>query len=109
MLVGKNRALQNRIEGHITSNSPLWTRCPVLVDGFIPPATLIEYVGSATCVIGKPGPGVVTEAAVLGVPFVTEITERTMAQEVRSVACCFSAPAAPHGGVPLPLVSLMVM
>tara|TARA_B110001452_G_C15035753_1_gene361820 strand:+ start:170 stop:499 length:330 start_codon:yes stop_codon:yes gene_type:complete len=104
MLVGKNRALQNRIEGHITSNSPLWTRCPVLVDGFIPPATLIEYVGSATCVIGKPGPGVVTEAAVLGVPFVTEITERTMAQEVRRVACRFSAPitSAPRGGVPPP-------
>ena len=36
----------------------------------------------ATCVIGKPGPGVVAEAAVCGVPFVTE--RRAVMPQARS-------------------------
>ena len=82
MLVGKNEALAAKCDARINAGDPLWTKCPVLVDGFIPPATLIEYISQANCVVGKPGPGVVSEAAVLGVPFVTEHNERTMAQEV---------------------------
>jgi hypothetical protein len=82
LLVGKNDGLATRLEDRIARGDPLWTRNPILVDGFIPPATLIEYIGSASCVIGKPGPGVVSEAAVLGVPFVTEHNDRTLAQEV---------------------------
>lgn len=82
LLVGKNDALKAKFEAKIAAGLPQWTRSPVLVDGFIPPSTLIDYIGAASCVIGKPGPGVVSEAAVLGVPFVTEHNERTMDQEV---------------------------
>ena len=105
LLVGKNDALKAKFEAKIAAGLPQWTRAavargqcdlyaalcdlgclsrrsPVLVDGFIPPSTLIDYIGAASCVIGKPGPGVVSEAAVLGVPFVTEHNERTMDQEV---------------------------
>ena len=53
----------------------------MIVEGFLPPPTLIEYLKTASCVVGKPGPGVVSEAAVLGVPFVTEQTDETMEQE----------------------------
>ena len=81
LLVGKNSALEARLKAKVASGDPVWSRCPVLVDGFIPPATLIEYIETASCVVGKPGPGAVSEAAVLGVPFVTEHNERTMEQE----------------------------
>ena len=59
LLVGKNDALAARLEGRIAAGEPLWSRHPILVDGFIPPPTLIEYISAANCVVGKPGPGVV--------------------------------------------------
>ena len=77
ILVGKNEQLLRSFE-----SQPLWSSDRVLVAGFVPPETLIEYLSTAVCVIGKPGPGTVSEAAVLRVPFVTEQNESTLPQEV---------------------------
>lgn len=50
-------------------------------EGFIPPRRIRQYFRRADLIIGKPGPGVVSEAVVCGLPYVTE-TSKPMAQEL---------------------------
>ena len=42
------------------------------VEGFIPPEAVRAHMAAASFILGKPGPGVVSEAAAAGTPFVTE-------------------------------------
>jgi hypothetical protein len=52
-----------------------------VAEGFLPAAAVVQHISSAVCVMGKPGPGSATEAAVLGVPFVSERGGTVMPQE----------------------------
>jgi len=52
--------------------------------GFIPPAQVRAEMRAAAFVLGKPGPGVMAEAAVSGVPFVVE-RKGTMHHELGSL------------------------
>ena len=54
-------------------------RCTV--EGFIPPRQIREHFRAADLIIGKPGPGVVAEALVCGLPYVAE-SSMPMSQEV---------------------------
>lgn len=50
-------------------------------EGFLGPGELAAHLASAAFVVGKPGPGAVSEASVCGVPFVCE-SRNAMTQEV---------------------------
>jgi len=50
-----------------------------LLEGFIPAQRIREHFSGAACVIGKPGPGSVSEAAVCKVPFLAQ--RQVMPQE----------------------------
>lgn len=65
IICGGNKTLERDLLAEIAG-----PRC--VVDGLVPAQRVRELLQKATCVIGKPGPGVVAEAAVCGVPFVTE-------------------------------------
>lgn len=77
VLCGANEDLFNRLQLLVKEGS----RC--VVEGFIAPDKIREHFVGATCILGKPGPGVVAEASVCQIPFVTE-RRRAMPQE-RSV------------------------
>jgi len=58
-----------------------WEENRLAVEGFIPPSRIRDIFRRADFVIGKPGPGVVAEALVCGVPYVTEAST-PLSQEV---------------------------
>jgi len=73
VICGGNARLQRQLE---RKSEP---RC--IVEGFIPPERVRSHFRNARVILGKPGPGVASEAAVCGVPFVTE-KRKVMPQEV---------------------------
>jgi len=64
VICGRHTRLRRRLQRAVGS------KCTV--EGFVPSSRVKELFAQAACVIGKPGPGVVSEAGVCGVPFVTE-------------------------------------
>jgi hypothetical protein len=99
VICGRNRALLDALRAKIARAAADAARAPtpptagaaaharawaegVRVEGFLPPDAIARHIDGAACVVGKPGPGSVSEAAVLGTPFVTECHRaRVMAQE----------------------------
>lgn len=88
VLCGKNEALRAKLKARVdiafapraSALQKRWAN--TVVEGFIPPTRLTDHMSSAACVIGKPGPGAASEAAVMGVPFVTEVNSYTLPQEL---------------------------
>lgn len=70
-ICGRNEALRDRLESRGFSKLKLAT-------GFVDVA---PYYAVADLVLGKPGPGVITEAAHMGAPLLLEYNSGTMAQE----------------------------
>ena len=62
VVCGRNKALQQRLTAQGACE----------VEGFIPPEAVRAHMAAASFILGKPGPGVVSEAAAAGTPFVTE-------------------------------------
>ena len=73
VLCGGNAQLRERLQRY--------ERC--VTEGMLPPERVSEHMRRASFVVGKPGPGVVSEACASGTPFVTE-RRNAMTQE-RSV------------------------
>ena len=65
VLCGGNASLEARLREELAG-----ARC--VVEGKLPPERVRAYLTAAKMLIGKPGPGVVSEASVCGVPVVTE-------------------------------------
>lgn len=81
ILCGGNKQLETDLRRDLESLERPGPLC--LVEGLVAAGRVREHMRRASCVVGKPGPGVVAEANVCGVPFVTE-SSRVMPQE-RSV------------------------
>ena len=77
VLCGGNAPLVGRLEA--------WGEPRLRAEGFVPSGRVRDHFRRAAFVIGKPGPGVVAEASVSGVPIVVDGTA-TMAQVSRRLA-----------------------
>ncbi len=73
IICGSNEALQKSLA------AALGDEC--VVEGLVAATTVRDLLQTSTLVIGKPGPGVVAEAGVCRVPFVTD-RENVMSQEL---------------------------
>jgi len=67
LVCGGNQALFEQMQGEVET---IQKRCNV--EGFIGATNIRKHFHDAICVLGKPGPGVVAEAAVCQVPVVIE-------------------------------------
>mmetsp|Transcript_365 Transcript_365/g.718 ORF Transcript_365/g.718 Transcript_365/m.718 type:complete len:487 (+) Transcript_365:233-1693(+) len=72
VMCGGNAKLLERMHAHAHP------RCTV--EGFLKPEQIRDHFLAAEFIIGKPGPGVVAEAVVCGLPYVAEL-KRPMSQE----------------------------
>eukprot|EP00306_Pavlova_sp_CCMP459_P005512 CAMPEP_0185164730 /NCGR_PEP_ID=MMETSP1139-20130426/9823_1 /TAXON_ID=298111 /ORGANISM="Pavlova sp., Strain CCMP459" /LENGTH=644 /DNA_ID=CAMNT_0027730113 /DNA_START=24 /DNA_END=1958 /DNA_ORIENTATION=- len=90
VLCGRNEELRKKLQdkvdkarsapgAHQAWRERKWSHA--VIEGFVPAARVVEHLAGAACVVGKPGPGAASEAAVLRVPFVTEVGRDTMPQE----------------------------
>lgn len=73
VICGKNEVLRKRLAA----------RGDCLVEGYIPPSRVLSLMRRASFILGKPGPGVVSEACATGTPYVTE--DRNVMPQERSV------------------------
>ncbi|KAG8470097.1 hypothetical protein KFE25_008518 [Diacronema lutheri] len=91
-LCGKNGTLHARISklvgdarrnGVGAARREGWAR--VLAEPFLPAHAIVSHLRSAACVLGKPGPGMASEAAAMRVPFVSESAHSAVLPQERSV------------------------